>query len=158
MPRPSSAVPAYLHHKPSGRAYVRLRTPDGGRRTVYLGAFGSLESRAEYARLVTDPSPNTPAAPAAGPTVAELLLAYLTYATGYYRDVATGEPSGYLDTVKLSARAIREPFAALPVAEFRPRHLTAVRDKLVASGLSRNEVNRRIGVAKKIFRWGMGPT
>lgn len=126
------------------------------RRTVYLGEYGSPESRAEYARLVTDPSPNTPAAPAAGPTVAELLLAYLTYATGYYRDVATGEPSGYLDTVKLSARAIREPFAALPIAEFRPRHLTAVRDKLVASGLSRNEVNRRIGVAKKIFRWGMG--
>jgi hypothetical protein len=38
-----SAVPAYCHHKSSNRAYVYI-----GRKKVYLGPYGSEESKKEY--------------------------------------------------------------------------------------------------------------
>ena len=43
MPRPKSLKPSYCHHKVSGRAFVTL---DG--RRVYLGKFGSQESKDRY--------------------------------------------------------------------------------------------------------------
>ncbi|HEY2786125.1 MAG TPA: hypothetical protein VGJ05_14250 [Fimbriiglobus sp.] len=54
MPHFKKAIPAYSLHKPSGRAYVRL--PDGvqGRKTVYLGSYGSAESRAASGQLIAD--------------------------------------------------------------------------------------------------------
>lgn len=161
MPRPRAQVPSYLHHKPTNRAYVRLRNPDGSRQTVYLGEYNSPESRKEYARILagTLPVSDSPAEclqPAANASVAELLLAYHKHAEDYYRDRQTGRMSDYMVTVNLSIRALRSLYANLPVAEFRPRHLVAVRDSMVSSGLSRKEVNRRIGVIKRAFKWAMG--
>ena len=48
MPRPKS-IPSYRLHKPSGRARVIL---DG--KQIYLGRFGSAESREAYARLIAE--------------------------------------------------------------------------------------------------------
>jgi integrase len=53
MPRPIKSVPAYRHHKASGRAVVTLRNPDGSRRDFYLpGSFDSPESKQEYRRVL----------------------------------------------------------------------------------------------------------
>ena len=49
MSRPRKTVPKYSHHKPSGRAYVRVPDGPGRRRVIYLGAFGTPESRDAYA-------------------------------------------------------------------------------------------------------------
>ena len=40
-------TPSLRHHKPSGQAVVTLDSRD-----IYLGRFGSPESRAEYDRLL----------------------------------------------------------------------------------------------------------
>jgi hypothetical protein len=42
-----TAVPSYRLHKQSGQARVTIRTPDGGRRDVFLGKYNSPESRVE---------------------------------------------------------------------------------------------------------------
>src|SRR5688572_26023519 len=89
MPRPrgSSTTPSYCLHKPSRRAYVNL-----GGRVVYLGAYGSPESRAAYDRAIGEwlvagraaPTPVTSAVPAAGLTVSELIAAFWEHAKQYY--------------------------------------------------------------------------
>jgi len=90
MPRPKKSLPAYLHHKPSGQAYIRL-THGGSRRIVYLGKYDTPESRAEYRRLTAEletSGATTVAARTAGPnlTVKEVMLAYMEWATTHYLD------------------------------------------------------------------------
>jgi len=51
MARPKNPVPAYLLHKPTGKARVRLK--NGSRyRDVYLGEYGSPESYEKYRQIV----------------------------------------------------------------------------------------------------------
>jgi len=42
---PAPRVPSYRRHKPTGKAVVTLKGRD-----IYLGKYGSKESRAEYPR------------------------------------------------------------------------------------------------------------
>jgi hypothetical protein len=48
MPRPKSWKPGHLLHKSSGRAYVVL---DGGP-PIYLGKYGTQESRDKYDQII----------------------------------------------------------------------------------------------------------
>ena len=89
MPRPNNSVPSYQHHKPSGQAFARITLPGGTRKTIYLGVFGSPESKDEYARRVQVAETN-PATAVDGPkeadlTVAELLVGFLEHAERHYR-------------------------------------------------------------------------
>src|SRR4051812_17284745 len=57
MPRPKKFPPTLHYHKASGQARVRVDQKD-----VYLGAFGSPEAAAAYARLVAQIAAGQPAA------------------------------------------------------------------------------------------------
>ena len=46
---PRTRIPKYRKHKPSKLAVVSL-----GGRDIYLGKYGTKESREEYARLVSE--------------------------------------------------------------------------------------------------------
>jgi hypothetical protein len=87
MPR-AARVPAYCLHKPSGQARVIL---DG--RHVYLGLYGSPQSREKYSRLISErfagvAKPVEPQhggkKPYAPLSINELFVQYLRYATAYY--------------------------------------------------------------------------
>ena len=54
MPRRTSHVPSYRLHKPSGQARVIING-----RHVYLGPYGSEESREKYVRLIAELPPQT---------------------------------------------------------------------------------------------------
>ncbi len=75
--------PSYRHHKPSNQAVVTLNGRD-----IYLGRYGSPESRAEFDRLLAEWLSNGRRLPApvvgSDLTVNELLLAYLRRADAYY--------------------------------------------------------------------------
>ena len=49
MPGKSAFVPKYCLHKPSGRAYVRIRG-----KVIYVGDYGTAESKQEYGRRVAE--------------------------------------------------------------------------------------------------------
>src|SRR4051812_40128726 len=112
MPRPMSAQPSYLHHKPTNQAYCRIPDGSGGRKTVYLGAFNSPESKLEHARILAQlavaPSP-TPRAQvaAAAPgdiTLNEVYLAFWRHAERHYRrtdGTPTNELAQYRQTFRL---------------------------------------------------------
>ena len=137
MPRPKTAVPTYQHHKPSGQAFIRLTLPGGTRRTIYLGAFDSPGSKAEYARqiqTITTSSPATVEQKLAAPastdlTVAELLVGFLDHADRYYRG-ADGKPTSSICVFKQVVKPVRELFAYLPAKEFGPNALKTVRARL----------------------------
>jgi len=155
MPRRRTHVPAYCLHKPSGQARVII---DG--RHIYLGAYGSPESREKYARLIAElASPgngadNVQVAPTAAATsVNEMILAYWRFAKTYY--VKDGQPTKELACMREALLPLRELYGNTPAHEFGPRSLKAVRQHMVDAGLSRGVVNRRIGRIKRVFKWAV---
>lgn len=139
-------TPSYRHHKPTNQAVVTL---DG--RDFYLGAYGSARSRAEYDRLVADWLANGRRLPVHDLTINELLLAYLSFADGYYRK--DGKPTREISNIKDAVRLFRRLCGHTPAAKFGPLALESIRRAMVEAGLCRNEVNKRIGKIRRIFKW-----
>lgn len=165
MPRPKS-VPSYCLHKPSGRARVIL---DG--RQVYLGAYGSPESREAYARLIaerfcpgggnartSDPPATVPGSAVSGMDpdlpVNELALRYIEFAETYY--VRDGKPTGEVHNVKDALRSLCTLYGTTRAAEFGPRALKLVREHMIdVQDLCRGVLNGRIDRIKRVFKWAV---
>lgn len=147
MPR----TPSYRLHKPTNQAVVTL---DG--RDFYLGVYGSPKSRGEYDRLVVEWLTNgrrLPGDASGGPTVNELLLAYLLHAEGYYRK--DGKPTRELENIRHAVRPLRRLYGHTLARDFGPLALKSLRASMVEAGLCRNEVNKRIGKIARVFRWAV---
>ena len=152
MPRLTRSVPQYRKHKASGQAFVEL----SGKR-IYLGPYGTKISKLEYDRLTGEWLQNgrkieTP--DVSEVTIAELLVAFLTWARGYYNK--NGEPTSEVRDIELSLRSLRELYARTPCSDFGPIALKAVRQRMIDAGLSRGVINQRIGRIKRMFQWGAG--
>jgi len=150
-------VPTYGLHKPTGQARVYING-----RSVYLGKFGSEESRIRYGEIVgkllsgqaIDPFATPPDAnPDAGLTVNELTLAYLRHAETHY--VKNGKPTSEIHCLKATIRPLVELFGFTAVNEFGPMMLKAVRAKMVESGWVRNSCNHGVKRIRRIFKWGV---
>jgi integrase len=133
---------------------MTLRLPDGLRRDVLLGPWNSPASRKEYARRVAEINVDPVAAIRDSKidpiTVAEVALAFLEWAAGYYGT------SSELDTYKLVIRTLRADYGSAPAVEFGPLALKVVRLKMVEANLCRKEINRRVRMVVRIFRWAAG--
>ena len=158
MSRKRNITPAYIPHAKSGRGRLQWYDATGTRREKLLpGPFGSPESLAAKAALELELAVSPTREPAADPgalTVAELLVAYLDFAEKHYRG-PDGKPTSKLAEVKVVIKTVRELYAELPVTEFGPLKLKAVRQKWVDSELVRTECNRRVGMVKRVFKWGV---
>jgi integrase len=84
-----------------------------------------------------------------------MLLAYLEHAQRHYRG-PDGKPTSELTECKLVVRALREQYPDLPVTEFGPLKLKAVRQGWVNSKLARSECNRRTNLVRRILKWAAG--
>jgi integrase len=151
------SIPSYVLHKQSGRGRVVWYDSAGTRRQRLLpGAFNSPESRTALARfqLELETSPVAAVSDPTGLTLAELLSAYLDHALRHYRG-SDGKPTSEIYEVKVVIRALRELYADTPVAEFGPLALKAARQRWVNEDRARTECNRRVGIAKRIFKWAV---
>jgi integrase len=152
---PRSTQPKYRLHKPSGRAVVTL-----GGKDFYLGVYDSPESRSEYARLVLEWQASggmpAPAKAKAGPTVSEVLAAYLHWSSTYYvqpdPDTGASVPTPQQARVRRAVSAVRPLYGHTPADRFGPLALKAVRQQLVDEKLSRKVINQLIGVVRHAFR------
>jgi integrase len=146
--RPRSLKPAYCHHKASGRAFVTI---DG--RRVYLGRFGTPESRDEYDRVIGEwiargrrPEPRPSASAAGAFTVTSLIAAFWRHAERYYvapvlnPDGAPDtnpdgspkvRPTGELDNFRWALGPLRRLYGKTAAAEFGPLKLKAVRAEML---------------------------
>jgi hypothetical protein len=97
--------PSYRLHKSSGRARVRLNGDE-----VYLGVFGSEDSKKKYAKLIAEYSAGaifdqgSPPIVNSDVSISELILSYLKFARSYR--VTNGEVAGEY-TSAVSQRRIR---------------------------------------------------
>lgn len=160
MPRLTSRLPSYRHHRASGQAVVTL-----GGRDIYLGRHGSPESRASYERVMAEwLAANRHAAPRAvtatesprpssALTANELFVAYWEFARGYY--VKNGAPTDELANLRDALKPMIEGYGATPVVQFGPLALKAVRDRMSASGLCRNVINSRVNRIRRMFKWAV---
>lgn len=148
----TKTIPTYRRQRRKGkpdRAFVQL-----GERRVYLGAFGSEESRQAYTRAIAEwQASGCYAEPTSDLSVAELLDRFTNHAERYYRrpdGSLSKEPEDYA----LAVRPLLELYPDLPAVDFGPRRLKTVRDRMIAGGWSRPYVNQQIGRIKRVFRWG----
>jgi len=155
MPRRKSLVPGYLLHRPTGQARVRINGRDH-----YLGPFGSDESRRKYGELVAagcagnvaDPLPAT-GPQDTGPTVGEIVLAFLRYAETYY--VKNGEPTGATACFRHAVGPLVDLYGMTPARDFGPLALKAVRSAMIERGWSRRLINDYVGRIRRAFRYAV---
>ena len=160
MARPRNKIPSYLPHKPSGQARVRISGRD-----VYLGPFGSPESKEAYARLIAEHFANGESETIILPdgeilTVAALVVKYDDHAQGYY--VKNGRPTDERYAIKAAVAPLLRLYGSTPAEEFGPKRLKAVRQDFVSSGrkrdgqpLTRKYVNYRTQCIVRMFRWAV---
>ena len=145
MPRRTPHVPSYRLHKPSGRAVVTTAGRD-----LYLGAYGTPESHAEYDRVIGE----WLAAGGSGHgidsrrrsrcndaiTITELIAAY------WKHRLVSGVGRSTLERPDRPAlRRLRLRYGHTLAVEFRARSLRAYqRAMVVDEGLSRQYVNDKL--------------
>lgn len=158
MPR-LQKVPCYCRHKARNLAYVTI---DG--RVVYLGRYGSEESKEQYARIIAERFATgksngapRPAPPAGRMTINELIFQYwkrfveVTY-------VKDGKPTERQYHIRQAVRPLKELFGSTLASEFGPRALKMVRDKMIddgvesRGGLNRKYINDHVSIIKRMFR------
>jgi integrase len=147
-------VPSYRYHAARRCAVVTLSGQD-----FYLGTHNSTESKAEYQRVVGErlsrgrtPLPtNASRGGLAGPSVNEIILAYVTIAADY-RD-GDGQRTREVEMMKLAYRPLLALYGHTPANAFGPLALQTVRDRMIKSGLARTVINQRIGFVKRLFAW-----
>ena len=120
------------------------------------GRFNSQESKKAYGKLLLEieasPLRQEPEVTVRR-TVADVLLAFREFADGHYK-APDGKPTSEIHEVRLVIRAVRELYADTPISEFGPLAVKAIRQRWVNDGRSRTECNRRVGIVKRILKWG----
>src|SRR5262245_31761248 len=143
MARPKNITPAYVRHTASGRGRLVWTDVVGVRHDKLLpGLFGSEESLQAKAvlELQIASSATKTVESTSVLSVAELLAAYYVHAEKHYRGT-DGKKTSKFTEVKLIIRALRELFAEIPVTDFTPLRLKAVRQKWVDDAIVRVECN-----------------
>jgi integrase len=156
MPRVNSHIPAYRLHKSSGQARVIIKGEH-----VYLGRYGSPESREKYSRIIADlTSPDTEKNKGSSLqnclnplSINELILAYWRFAKTYYQK--DGNPTKELWCMRDALRPLRHLYAHTEAAKFGPKALKKVRQSMIDHGLSRGVINSRINRIKRTFKWAV---
>src|SRR5262245_28325113 len=125
-------VPSYRLHKSTGQAIVTLPDGQGGRHDVYLGIFGTPQSKTEYDRVVAEWIASGrqvhQAVASTGLSVNELLVHYWRFVEGYYRH-ADGQPTSEQSAIKLVLRRLRSLYGHTEATAFNSLALETLRNQ-----------------------------
>jgi hypothetical protein len=109
--------PKYALHKATGQARVRI---DG--KSIYLGEYGSEESRRRYDEVVTDYMKGTLNVSFHKLTISQLSIAYVKHAKSYY--VKNGRITSEVSNIQVALRPLVKLHGKGLVAEFVVGSLT----------------------------------
>jgi len=140
--------PKYALHKATGQARVRING-----KSIYLGEYGSEESRRRYDEIVTEHMKATLNVSFHKLTIAQLCLAYVKHAKSYY--VKNGRITSEVSNIQVALRPLVKLYGKGLVAEFGPSKLKQVRELMIENGIVRKSINRGVGRIKRMFRWGV---
>lgn len=140
--------PAYLLHRPTGRARVRI---DG--RDLYLGEYGSPASRERYDELVAEWFARQGDLQGYTLDVDDLVILFLQHAHDHYRK--NGKLTSEYHCLQSSFRPLVKMFGKTRAKDFGPRALKAVRQAMIDEGYLRNTVNSMINRIRRLYRWAV---
>lgn len=153
-------VPTYGHHKPTGQARCYVNG-----KTVYLGRYGSEESRIRFGEIVgkliggqiIDPIARTKVGSTTceesadpGPSVGTLCVVFLSHAETHY--VKNGKQTSEVHILKSVMSPLNQLYGMLPAKDFGPLALKAVRSKMVELGWCRDTINAAMSRIRRIFK------
>jgi len=121
---------------------------------IYLGLWKSTASKLEYDRRIAEwmaAGRRLPTDPNAI-TIAEVVVAFRRHAKNYYKD-EDGTVSRAVANFDEGLRPLLKLYAKVPAAEFGPLRLKAVRDRLIAAGYARQNINRHVTRVRHVFKW-----
>jgi integrase len=85
-------------------------------------------------------------------TVGQFCDRYMEFARIYYRK--GGEPTSEVEQFGVTFSYLKADFAGLPVTSFGKAELKTFRARMLAAGISRKVLNRRVGMVRRAIRWG----
>ena len=152
---PKRNIPNYRLHKATGQAFVEL----GGRR-FYLGKHGSKASRELYEQRIAEHLANgrrlPPTKTMASISCQELAVHYIEWAEKHH----VKQPKSFRHCKKAMSFLVKH-YGKVSVDEFSARSLLYLQDHIVnspnernGSPLTRNTVNRYVGLIKQAFKFG----
>ena len=153
MPRHVNTVPKYRKKTVGGNCYAVV---DIGGHVHHLGRYNSKASHIEYDRLIAEwlaagrPSTGAQLNQDIQTTVIELIAAYFKHAQVYY-----GKSSEQTHGIRRILKLLRQYYGDIPVDEFGPKRLKAIRQMLVARGNGRRYINDNIDRIKRMFKWAV---
>jgi integrase len=144
-------LPKLRHHKSSNRGYVYINN-----QRVYLGFWPSfrLSPPAEINRsynmfienLLNKGFPKPISFKESNPkTVSDLCSLFIDSKT------SSGDRNNYL----IIRKYISGMFPKVKINDFGPHHLVELQKEFLAKNLTRQGINKRINLTRRIFRWGI---
>jgi integrase len=149
------ACPKMLRHKAKNQAYSRWMS-GGEDYTRYFGPWGSEEAVEEYQRFAIEWAAGqmSHTRQAMGKVhVGELTAEYMEYVCRYY--VKDGRPTSEQHAQRSALRILNSLYETLPVDEFKPRHLKACQQAMVAKNWARTTINQNTWRLTRCFSWGV---
>jgi integrase len=150
-PRQKNRVPSLRLHKASGQRYVVLSG-----KAIYCGYPDDPATEQHYHQAITEwlaAGKQLPGDPEVL-TIKELIGRFWVYAEGYYRTITDGRVKE-LEQFTLALRPLKDLYAETPAAEFGPRALKAVRQKMLDTGWCRPYINKQINRIRHVFKWAV---
>jgi integrase len=151
----NKGIPAYGHHVGRNLARVVING-----KHIYLGPYGSPESKAKYEQIVRKYLTGRAAAEmkeraeiSTDLRVVELVRDYLAFARGYY--VKNGLPSAEYMHIYSALTPVREKYGEDLITTFGPLKLKAIRTEWVNAGFVRGQINKRVGRIRRMVAWGV---
>lgn len=139
--------PAYLLHKATGQAKVRINGKD-----VYLGPFDSSESKERYREVLQEWGCGERIVVAV--SIGVLCLRYLDFGKGYY--LKNGKQTSEVSAIQVAMRFLTvDRYKNLPARDFKTAALLEVREAMVKRKLVRKSVNCHINRIRRMFAWGV---
>lgn len=144
-------LPKLCHHKTSNRGYIYIN-----RQKIYLGCWPSFrvsppeELIHSYhlflKNLILKGSPKPIKSNKSKPQkVFELCNLFIA------SNISSGDKNNY----NIIQKFLKGMFPSLSINNFGPRHLLELQKEFVARGLTRQGINKRINLTRRIFRWGV---
>jgi integrase len=140
--------PKYRRHTSRDRAFVEWN----GKRHYLAGAYKSHESLRAYQDFCRQNVPQF-VLTASGPaklTVAQLADGFQGWADKNYPPVPRSEASN----VRAALKPLRQMYGTLNAADFAPKHLTELQERLATRQRARTYVNQCAAKIKRAFKWG----
>lgn len=152
-----SRLPSYRKH-PNGQAFIEHKSIPTNSHRVYLGKWGTPESKRKYQQFIAQLVATEQAgcegriASAAEVSVREMAAAYLAHCEGYYR-LPSGEPTSEMGVTGKAMKALCDLYGCDLAEEFSPKKLKAILRSMETSGLARTTVNAYLWRIKAAFGW-----